>query len=176
MARRAYNSTIKIREDRACIICGKPCVWFSRKRCQQCAKIQDNKDAPEEEVEDLSGLIQDADTIFSKWIRYKDADENKENVCYTCDKRMPASQLQNGHYIPRTHMATRYLEENCRCQCVTCNEVKRGNLAEYGKRLERDSPGITEWLLEQSRSVYKISREELRTIINEYTLKLKALK
>jgi hypothetical protein len=37
-------------------------------------------------------------------------------------------------------------------------------------------PNVTEVLLEESRIIYKYSREELRNLINEYTQKLKSLK
>lgn len=175
MTLRKHNSTIKLKQ-KVCRRCGQLCYIFSRGRCATCSRIEDNADsAIGDDGEDLSGLIDDADAVFSKWVRYKDADERGNNRCYTCDVELPASQLHCGHFVPRIHMATRYMPGNCRPQCEFCNCHKRGNLAEYAKRLESESPGITEFLLSESRQIYKITREELRTIINEYTIKLKSL-
>lgn len=172
---RRHNSTIKVK-TRACKSCGKDSFIFSRGRCADCARVEDNQDLDEgEDGEDLSGLIQDADTIFSKWVRYKDADKEGNNSCYTCGVVLPASKLQAGHYINRIHAYTRHLPANVKPQCESCNCFKRGNLAEYGKRLEQETPGVTEFLLEQSRTVYKFSREELRTVINDYSRKLESL-
>ena len=117
--RTKYNSTILIKE-KICVSCGKPCVWFSKKRCKQCASVEDfgkRLEAANEKVfeeEDLSDLIEDADTIFSKFIRLKYADKAGKVVCYTCGKVRHWSLLQNGHYVKRAHLYLRWDERNCR--------------------------------------------------------------
>ena len=49
--------------------------------------------------------------------------------------------MQNGHWIPRNILSTRFEEMNCRPQCVACNMFQRGKpdvfalnlLEEYGE-------------------------------------------
>ena len=80
------------------------------------------------------------DVVFSKYIRHKYADSNGNVACYTCTTVKPIAQMQNGHWIPRNILATRFDERNCRPQCVACNMFQRGRpdvfavklLEEYG--------------------------------------------
>lgn len=124
--------------------------------------------------DDLSGLIEDLDTVFSKYVRLKGADENGFVQCFTCDA-MPIvwTQTQCGHFIPRSHLATRWEEANCRPQCRCCNELKSGNLGAFKDRLEDEHPGITEWVSEQSRQISKLARSELKHLLLMYRAKLK---
>lgn len=177
--RRAYNSTIRVRE-KICVRCGKPSYIFSRGRCQQCSKIEDTLAREEKDVEKEDGLpelIKELDALVSRYVRLKNADKAGNIQCYTCPAVKPIAEMQAGHYVPRGNMLLRYdVDRNIRCQCPHCNEYKRGNLTEFGKRLESELPGITETLLEESHIVYRYTREELRSMIKEYTNKIKLLK
>lgn len=176
---RAYNSTIKIKQKK-CIVCGKDCVWFSKKRCQDCAKRQsvaesDKEDEEKESDESRQNLIVDCDTFFSKLIRLKYADKDGNCICYTSGKKIHWTQIQNGHFIPRIHLATRWLEDNCRPQSEYENCHKHGNLQEFEKRLEEEKPGIVAWLKEQSREVCKPTIDELKTMLADFKWKVKLL-
>lgn len=122
--------------------------------------------------EDLQTLVNDLDIIFSRYIRLKDADMYGMVECYTCDWEGKYTQLDCGHFVPRSHMYTRYSEQNCKPQCVGCNRVKGGRLKEFAEHLERDNPGSVEILQEQARIVQHWSREELKGLIADYTRKL----
>jgi hypothetical protein len=124
----------------------------------------------------LPELINDADAIFSLYIRLKYANSKGLVKCFTCEAMMPYKQAQNGHYVPRTCMYLRYCERNTRVQCSVCNCHKHGNLAEYGKRLENEHQGITEILYQEKQIVYKPTRDDILQIINEYTIKVAQLK
>lgn len=103
-----------------------------------------------------SQLKKKLDKVFSEYIRRKDA-KNEMAKCVTCGKIDHWENLQNGHYIPRGHLATRYREDNCHVQCVGCNVFKKGNytayslymLNKYGKEhleeLERQKHVITKY-------------------------------
>jgi hypothetical protein len=173
---RRHNSTIKVKE-KICVSCGKPCYWFSKKRCQSCAKIEDVRDAEEKEaVEDLGSLIDELDDIFSRYIRMRSAGPNDISECYTCEIKSRWQELDLGHYVSRKCMFLRWDERNCKPQCQHCNRVKYGNLALFGQRLELNFPGITEILLEESRIVHKWSRHELEAMIANYKQQIKLLK
>lgn len=176
-----HNSTIAVK-DKICASCGRPCQWFSKKRCATCAKVEDVQKRMEKETEkmievgDLGDLIADADAIFSQYVRLKYADKNGIVACFTCGNKKHWTLMQNGHYVKRGHLYLRWDERNCRPQDSDCNEFKNGNLPEYAARLEKECKGITEILLAEMRLVHKPSREEIRSIISEYTPKVKTLK
>lgn len=176
-----FNSTIRIK-NKPCSRCGKIGPIFSKGRCQQCATIETTfarmEAETEKEIKDegLQELIKEADKVFSRWIRLDAADVNGHAECYTCGSQKHWTFLQNGHYIKRGNLFLRFDPRNCRIQCETCNIGLGGNYPEYTKRLEAERPGIVQYLLEESRLVYKPTRIEIKNIITEYTLKLKQLK
>lgn len=173
-----FNSTIRIKE-KICISCGRPCYWFSKKRCKQCATIEDFH-AKEERMafseEDLQDLIKECDRITSLYVRTKAMDENKVVRCYTCNKSMDLHEAQCGHFIPRANMYLRFDLRNLRPQCNGCNNYKRGNISKYRQRLNLEHPGLADILMVESYLVHHISREEVKNYIREYTQKIKSLK
>lgn len=178
---RGHNSTIRLKE-KICVRCGKPCIWFSNKMCHNCARIESVLAADEKESdkiiqeEDLSGLIADADAIFSKFIRLKYADKDGLVKCFTCDIKKHWTLMQNGHFVKRGNLFLRFDERNCRPQESICNEINYGMPAEFLRRLNTEQDGLGDILLEEARLVHKPSREEIRNIISEYTMKVKNIK
>lgn len=176
----AYNSTI-IQKKKICVRCGKPCYWFSKKRCQDCSRIEGSLDRMEtqtnREVEELglSALIQEADEIYSKWLRMSAADPNGTVICYTCDQPFPWQNSQCGHYIKRGNLFLRWDTRNTRVQCQQCNIYKGGNYIEFTRRLENQNAGITDILMEEATTVYKPSRHEIKNLISEYSNKLRII-
>lgn len=175
-----YNSTI-IQKKKICIRCGKSCFWFSKKRCQECSRIENTmarmEVETEKEIDDdgLSNLIRDADEIYSKWLRMSHADKDGTVSCYTCDLNMRWQNSQCGHYIKRGNLFLRWDIRNTRIQCEGCNIHKGGNYIEFTKRLEAENNGITEILLEESRVVYKPTRQEIKNLIAEYSIKIRMI-
>jgi NinG protein len=172
---RAHNSTIKVKQ-KICKRCGRQKFIFSKGRCQECAKIEGaaKDDEREQEIE-FATLVSDLDAVFSRYIRHKYADKDGMVKCYTCPSIEPINMIENGHYISRSHMYLRWDERNCRPQCNICNCMKHGNIAVYAKNLEIESSGITDILLEESRMVYKWSKNELQSMISEFSKRLKQL-
>lgn len=85
------------------------------------------------------------DAVFSKYVRGKYAKDGFVK-CYTCSTIKPISEMQNGHWIPRNVLATRFDEQNCRPQCVGCNMFNKGrpdvfavNLLKEGVDIEKMS-------------------------------------
>ena len=174
-----FNSTIRIKQN-LCIRCGKPCVWFSKKRCQQCAKVEDfyakeAKILPEDDG--LPELIDRLDGLVSKYVRLNACDKDRNCECYTCGDKRLWMTMDAGHYIARSCMYLRFdMTRNIRPQCHICNRSKYGMSPQFAAHLELEMPGSTEILLEESRIIHKWSREELRAMIIEYTAKVKQLK
>lgn len=175
----SYNSTILVKKKK-CISCGKTDYIFSKGRCKQCATIQSTQKRMQEQedeldAESLQNLIEDADAIFSKYIRLKYADKKGIVQCYTCPTKLPISQIHNGHYVHRQDLATRWLEQNCRPQCSICNSKHNDDREPFKQLLEKERSGITDWLEEQAREVCKPTREDLRGMIADYRHKIKLL-
>lgn len=177
-----YNSTIKIKTG-ICEKCGGTNkVPLTKGLCQNHYRENGNKKSMAKaqakemgELEPVKILLDDYDIIFSQHIRLMYADEFGMVQCYTCPTIKHWKQMQNGHYIPRAHMPTRFSAKNCRPQCKDCNEHKNGNLIVFAERLEDEEPGIVELLKELSRGVEDYSREELKYMIGDTTRKVKLL-
>jgi hypothetical protein len=127
------------------------------------------------ELEPVAILTDDLDIIFSQLIRLKEADEFGMVKCFTCEEIKHWKQMQCGHFVSRAKMPTRFSEKNCRPQCKTCNEDKRGNLAVFSERLEAEEPGIVAILEEQSRDIQDYGRDELKALIVDTTRRVKLL-
>lgn len=89
----------------------------------------------------LSWWKKQADKYFSICVRRLEVDKNGYCACITCGVKKPWKEMQNGHYIPRNHLSTRFDERNCAPQCVGCNMFGRGKhdqfalvlIKKYGK-------------------------------------------
>lgn len=126
-------------------------------------------------IDDLSDLIDDADAVFSRYIRLKYADENGYVNCYTSGEWIHYKEAQCGHFISRSCYYLRWDERNARVQSGKDNVALKGNLAVFAKKLEEENPGIVEILEQESNLVFSLDRETLRSIISEYTQKLNKL-
>ncbi|MEY2867760.1 MAG: hypothetical protein RIR01_160 [Bacteroidota bacterium] len=114
------------------------------------------------------------DKVFSLYIRLRDADENGFCTCYTCGKVAHYKEMQNGHFWSRTHLSTRFNENNCKVQCVGCNIFKKGNYIEYTKRLLKELGEEKFNELERLKnSTVKISKTEYEQMIEHYNQKIK---
>lgn len=172
---RAYNSTIKIKE-KICKRCGKKTVIFSHGRCQQCSKIESaNKHSAKDVDNDdtLKELVEVLDTVFSKFIRLKYADEKGMVECFTCDTRLHYTLMQAGHFVGRSSMFLRWDDRNVRPQCEHCNCHLHGNISEFTTRLEAERPGIVEILSIEKNTVQKWSKDELIDLITQYRFAIK---
>ena len=59
-------------------------------------------------------------------------------VCYTCDKIFHWKELQNGHFVSRAKLATRFDPRNCRPQCSGCNLYGNGRPDIFGIKLTKE--------------------------------------
>lgn len=114
-------------------------------------------------------LIEKLDNTFSLLVRVMNSIRRDDGghliQCYTCEKWGKFSEMQCGHYIPRQHIGTRFLLDNCRPQCIECNVEKRGNIEVFKKKLELDAPGIIDKLERIKKSVVKYSDSELEEML-----------
>ena len=75
------------------------------------------------------------DKEFSLFIRLRDAMPNGYFRCISCGQIKPFEQADCGHYFSRTHLATRFDENNCHAECRHCNRFKADHLEGYRENL-----------------------------------------
>lgn len=107
---------------------GKP--WFQKKK-------KDRKTAPKEKDE-TKVLIGKLDDVFSQWIRLSDCDKKGMLKCATCTHFDHWTNFDNGHFMSRRHMATRFERMNCNPQCGGCNNPMMGGGKQYEHSLYID--------------------------------------
>ena len=120
-------------------------------------------------------LIKKLDSLFSKYIRRKDA-INDIAKCVTCGVERHWKELQCGHFQSRRHYSTRWHENNTRPQCVKCNMFSQGEQYIFGKKLKDEIGDVMfdELILEKNRT-QKYTLSDYKYLIEYYTKKLKEL-
>lgn len=174
------NSTIIPKKKK--LGCGCTDYNFSRNRCKMHATAEDAQkrlaDYNESLIkeENLSDLIEDADAIFSQWVRLSASGVDGFLNCFICDAKVHWKEAENMHYIKRgVSLFLRFDPRNNKAGCNTCNCKKGGNYVEYAKKLDALNPGITDILYEEGNLATRPTRDEIRQIILEYTPKVKEL-
>lgn len=118
------------------------------------------------------------DKVFSEYIRLSEANDDGFCRCVTCGKYHHWTKIQNGHYMSRRFMATRYSVMNCHPQCVACNVMQHGNIPQYRIYLvkrygEERVKQLEAAALTQTK---KFTDYEYKELIDYYTKLVKALK
>ncbi len=126
-------------------------------------------------VDNQQELICDIDRVASRFVRLAAAGKDLKCDCYTCSTRKSYLAMHCGHFISRSHLATRWDLANMKPQCAVCNINLYGNLEVYTERLEAEHKGITDYLQEQARTVSKPSLSELKFILHDFQQKLRTV-
>ena len=117
------------------------------------------------------------DRVFSEYIRLRDTKEDGTFTCISCDSKLPYEESDCGHYISRKHMSTRFSEENCNAQCITCNRHNYGNIKGYRSGLIKKYGESIVLSLESAKyQINKMSESDYREKITHYRKKVKELK
>ena len=115
-------------------------------------------------------LVKRLDTVFSQYIRLRNANAQGIAECYTCGKKDHWKKLQCGHFMSRKSYSTRWDEMNCNVQCVKCNMFEQGMSYVFGLNLNKDfGDGTAEGLLQKSKQIVKLQNYELEGLITKYT-------
>lgn len=82
-------------------------------------------------------LITNLDRTFSEYIRLKYYNTYEGAVtCVTCGtKKQYIEDIHNGHFQSRRHQNTRWEEDNCAPQCVSCNTYGQGQQYKFAKHI-----------------------------------------
>jgi hypothetical protein len=124
-----------------------------------------------EEIKPLSQWMKDAQTVFNRYIRLRDANQ----PCICCGKHY-TGQYHAGHYLSvGAHPELRFCEDNVHKQKSSCNSFKSGNQAQYRINLiKKIGLERVEWL-EGPHSPARYRIEDAKEIIKIYKAKIKDL-
>jgi hypothetical protein len=120
----------------------------------------------------VSKLKKELDKWFSLYIRLREATNEGLVQCFTCGNvNSYKVGMQNGHFMSRQFMATRYDVQNCQVQCVGCNMFKFGEQFKFSLALDyKYGKGTAEELLHKSRQINKMSSKDFEEKISYYKL------
>ena len=120
--------------------------------------------------------IEKLDSIFSQYIRLRDSKIYGFRMfrCISCGIVLPFVEADCGHFIKRSHMATRFDEDNCHAQCISCNRFRGGNYDKFRENLEKKigKEGVEE-LLRKKHTIVKLSKSDIEDMIKYYRDKIK---
>ena len=126
----------------------------------------------------ISKLKKELDTIFSVFIRLREATSEGIIQCFTCSRISHyKSGMQCGHFQSRRHHTTRWDEKNCQNQCVKCNLYEQGEQFRFGIALDgKYGEGTSEELEFRARTIIKFSRIDYEEKISYYKEAVNKLK
>ena len=108
-------------------------------------------------------------SVFSEFIRLRDADENGNISCITCGLVRHWKKADCGHGIPRQHWGTKYSEKNNHAQCKRCNGFEGGKREVYKEKVDKMyGKGTWDLLDVLSRKVSKKPSQTEIDILTEY--------
>jgi len=123
--------------------------------------------------------INQLDSIFSQFIRLRDSQAYGFEYfrCISCGAVLPFDHADCGHYIKRSNMATRFDEDNCHSQCITCNRFRQGNVENFRRNLvKKIGEDKVEELERKGRGIAKFSSGYIEELIKVYKEKVKEFK
>ena len=137
------------------------------------------KEGVKERKPSTASLVRKLDRIFSEYVRLRDSKPfgYKYFRCISCGQIKPFEQADAGHFIGRTHMATRFDEQNVWCECRSCNRFSSDHMIYYQRNLEqRIGKDKVDLLIARGRQTKKWSAFELELLIKHYTERIKEMK
>lgn len=128
----------------------------------------------------ISTLKKKVWALFSEYIRKRDClgttgliDYGK---CITCQKTIPRTLLQAGHFISGRHNAGLFSERGVHAQCYNCNINLRGNTLEYRRKIiELYGEGVDLELEAEAREIKKFTISELEELKVRFSTLIKEL-
>lgn len=127
----------------------------------------------------VSALVKKLDRVFSEYIRLRDSKPYgyKYFRCISCGTVKPYEQMDCGHFIGRTHMATRFDEKNCNGECKLCNRFSADHIIFYQRNLiQKYGQEAVDMLIARGKSSKKWTAWELEILITHYTDEVKRMK
>lgn len=127
----------------------------------------------------IPSAVRKLDTVFSEFIRLRDSKPYGFQAfrCIACGQIKPFEQMDCGHFVGRTHMATRFNEDNCHGECRACNRMSADHMIYYQRNLvEKIGQERVDLVLALGRQSKKWSAWELEQLTEYYKQQIKLLR
>jgi|SRR5688572_18769833 len=132
---------------------------------------------PKQKTTSLPTLIKELDTVFSLFIRLRDADERGTVTCFVTGEKVWWKDSDAAHFIPRGIMPTRYNERNVHACTKESNQFDEHHQAMYEKKMiEAYGHNFVIGLVMESRHLEKFMRHEIEEKIEHYKMQVSKLK
>lgn len=136
----------------------------------------ENKEPKKRESRSKPNLTKKLDRRFSLYIRLRDTMPNGYVRCISCGQIKRFEDVDCGHFHSRTHMATRYDEDNCHAECKACNRFSADHLIGYQRNLiQKIGQQRFDLLNVKAHSTCHYLNSELESMITHYTAEVKKL-
>lgn len=113
-----------------------------------------------------------ADDLHSLHTRLRDSFDGMYGKCITCDSIKLVKDMDNGHFMSRSRIATRWQENNTHLQCKGCNGFGGGKQYLHGVAIDKKyGVGTAEEIELQSRQIVKV-KVKVEEAISYYMDKL----
>lgn len=141
--------------------------YLSKKKKQKETKEK----APRANKPSVASLVRKLDKEFSLFIRLRDSRPfgYKAFRCISCGRILPFADADAGHFIGRTHMSTRFDEQNVWCECRFDNRFNSSHMIEYQRNLEKKlGREKLDMLIARGHQTKKFTAWELEILIEYY--------
>jgi hypothetical protein len=144
---------------------------------KRAAKATQKPVRAKKKLRSIARLRNDVAELVQRLVRLKAADHNGMVKCWTCPEVKHWKEMQGGHFIERTKTATKMLEENIHPQCPACNQwgmKKASTVLAYRREMVLwYGEDFVQWLEAESKRSVRHTRQELESLIIEYTKQIK---
>lgn len=134
-------------------------------------------DITKERKSKKTNYVDKLDRIFSLYIRLRDAMPNGTIKCISCGQIKPFASFDCGHYYSRTHLGTRWDEDNCNAECSYCNRFKADHMEGYRRNLiDKIGQKRFDLLGLKAHTITKKDEFAIKLLIIEYERKVDEMK
>lgn len=121
-------------------------------------------------------LVKKLDRVFALYIRLRDVMPNGYVRCISCGQIKKFEDVDCGHFHSRTHMATRFNEDNCHAECKYCNRFSADHLIAYQRNLtQKIGQQKFDVLNVKAHSTCHFLNSELEEMIEHYRTEVRKL-
>lgn len=146
----------------------------ARKGLQAKKRLQTTAKPRKPVLTPLKRLKEQANTLFSRAIRYRDGEKRHGiwySQCITCGTWKPMAIMHAGHFQSRRYPATRWNDENVNAQCASCNMFGAGEQYLYALAIDiKYGTGTAKKLYNLAHTKnFKLTRTYLEEVIHDAT-------
>ena len=140
------------------------------------AAHSEDKVAKKSTSKSKQNLVKKLDRVFALYIRLRDVMPNGYVRCISCGQIKKFEDVDCGHFHSRTHMATRFNEDNCHAECKYCNRFSADHLIAYQRNLiQKIGQQKFDVLNVKAHSTCHFLNSELKEMIEHYITEVRKL-